>query len=60
MRIWKYFSKIAKNLLIKFKKKGFIFCKIIDIIHKYDKEAFVIVTETKDVHREGFTYTPRI
>lgn len=34
--------------------------QIIDIIHKYDKEAFVIVTETKDVHGEGFTYTPRI
>ena len=34
--------------------------QIIEIIHKYDKEAFVIVTETKDVHGEGFTFTPRI
>lgn len=34
--------------------------QIIDIIHKYDEKAFVIVTETKDVHGEGFTFTPRI
>lgn len=31
-----------------------------DIIQKYDKNAFVVVSETKDVNGEGFTYEPRI
>lgn len=34
--------------------------QIIDIIHIRDEKAFIIVTETKDVHGEGFTFTPRI
>ena len=35
--------------------------ELIQIINRYDKEAFVIVTETKDVHGEGFTFNaPRI
>lgn len=30
--------------------------ELLDIINRHDKEAFVIVTETKDVHGEGFTF----
>ena len=33
---------------------------ILDIIKSRDDKAFIIVTETKDVHGEGFTFTPRI
>lgn len=31
-----------------------------EIINKYDSQAFVIMTETKDVNGEGFTFEPRI
>ena len=34
--------------------------EVLSIINKYDKEAFVIVTETKDVKGEGFTFTSRV
>lgn len=30
--------------------------KVLEIIDKYDKNAFVISSETKDVHGEGFSY----
>lgn len=34
--------------------------EVIEIINKHDKKAFVIITEAKDVHGEGFTYEPRL
>lgn len=34
--------------------------KLLDIIRKYDPEAFVIVSETTDVHGEGFNEIVRI
>ena len=30
------------------------------IIDKYDPEAFVIISEAKDVNGEGFTFEPRM
>ncbi len=34
--------------------------KVKEIIDKHDKNAFVIISEAKDVNGEGFTYEPRI
>lgn len=34
--------------------------KIINIVNKHDNGAFVIVSEVKNVHGEGFSYTARI
>ena len=31
-----------------------------DIIDKYDPDAFVIISDTRDVNGEGFTYEPRL
>ncbi|MDO4940427.1 MAG: YitT family protein [Erysipelotrichaceae bacterium] len=34
--------------------------KVIDIVNKYDKSAFIIVSQTYDVHGEGFTFEGRL
>jgi len=36
------------------------FNDVIDIIDKYDRNAFVIVTDVSEVHGEGFTYESRL
>ncbi len=34
--------------------------KLIKIINNHDSSAFVVISEVKDVHGEGFTYEPRL
>ena len=34
--------------------------KLIKIVNNHDSSAFVVISEVKDVHGEGFTYEPRL
>ena len=34
--------------------------KVLDAVNRIDSRAFVVVTDIKDVHGEGFTYAFRI
>ena len=33
---------------------------VIDLINRYDKQAFIIVSDTNEVHGEGFTFDARV
>ena len=33
---------------------------VIEIVNKFDEKAFVVISETRDVHGEGFTFEPRM
>lgn len=53
------YSKEDKNIILLVVSNDEL-DEVLDIVERYDKNAFTIISEAIDVHGEGFTYTARI